>query len=975
MQEHRVRLTSTDSVFSVDTVNKVDVELKQHTKVFPFPSVSETIDQMQIFENERNKASKYRLILTINPFCTNVLFNALTEVVKDEGSEDVVFVRNVTKTDVKDAVGKNSITNYDAVRNTEYSNYGFKYHCGYDIFNNHILRNQSFKLVNKRIEDDDKNIYNTIEDYMRYADGEKIPLYRREYIGKIILDGSRHLYLREDILSYIDCINANLTEQNGWWGFYNRSSIPSTEFKNDKWEDLKVSKVFNDETLSCGFIEMYPDSSLYSFNPKYNTYKNREEQNWDICITYPFENDEGYVIVEHEETKKIEITKPLICGINSIIEEKEIKAITDTWYDEEGVKHTATEKDIGNIVKDYSNSLVNGLLVASYEKTIGTSGQDIILFRSFVKHNLNVGDTFKLFYSEGKDTKLTEIKDKLFRVINVGNLDDKYQEYYFYINDVEDLEEELGIVSDEITDKKEEETDENDTTEKENEVNEEEIKTWQNSNFTFRFVKVVKGFDCRYYYRKFRKLPNFRYKQEELTDEVARNKQKLEEYIEKNCKKEFEINGVKESKMQLFNKEQYPLAFAKTYYGDNITQVTFTDSIELDRLVDNLGRPLTEFYVTILKRNKGYNDWYTNPNSEEIEFSHCFGKLTSGVFIHNERDDMQVIDDRESILSKRRRCNDVGLISSEKEIFGLGGKDEDITLEDTDDFYGDLVEFDTANVRETTIGDVCFRFNTNQRSQRFDKGELKFYYDEIETDDYDKNGFEVKNYNMDEQNHKSTTFRPEGYYYKPHYPIRVRDFGRMHQGSYQVIKISECRPRQAGGLYIEVSSPVRTGVNTDSVLYLCNLDDTSQRIPLTVNSVINPVRFLINPLEKPLEKKEEDDKDYYSVYDIVTHINSGKFELRLKNVDVPDYAYESGDNLFFWRDVLSVGDMNASNLKEYPFANGHFYINKEINFFLKRQDPFGWNNLQASDIVPNDIYGNTGKVSNYEYKDETNTVC
>lgn len=102
-----------------------------------------------------------------------------------------------------------------------------------------------------------------------------------------------------------------------------------------------------------------------------------------------------------------------------------------------------------------------------------------------------------------------------------------------------------------------------------------------------------------------------------------------------------------------------------------------------------------------------------------------------------------------------------------------------------------------------------------------------------------------------------------------------------------------------------------------------------------------------------------------------------KYIIRLRNIDIPQYAYEVGgnSNIFIWRDILSVGDKDANELIEYPFANGHFYVNKDINFFLKRQDPFGYNGLYSSKLSPNDVFGNVKKENIYEYKDETNIVC
>ena len=971
MQEEYIRLTSTDSVNSVNKEAFVNVELQQHTKVFPFPSISETIDQREVFEQERENSTKYRLILTINPYCTNVLFNAVTEIVQHEGTNEVGKLIIASDSGIKPSIknytiqGKtDNVTNTDMVRNTEYANGDdpFVYHCGYDIFNNHILRNQSFKLVNpltgnsykfQNTTDKNKikNNFNTIRDIMRYSDGKEIKLTRRTDVKTIqgvensnSQNYARHLYLKDDILSLINSINANMSEQNGWWGFYNRSSIASCDFKKNEWQDMKISKIFNgkyfdgsqeQEHMACEFIEMYPDSTLYSFNPKYNVLQNREEQNWDICITYPYDKDDGK-------------DKILIKG--------------------------STDELDNNREPIY----VNGLLLANYKQTKGTSGQDILLFRSFVKHNLKVGDKFKLFYSPRNykaESHFKEIKDRQFEVVNIGNLEGDYLDYYFYINGINDLKEILGYGEDE-------------------KINSED--------FYFRFIKVINDRDCKYYYRKFKKLPNFKFKKMELTEDVASDKKNFEEYVSENCK---DLNN---DGMLLFQKEQYPLAFAKTIYNDSMTQVTFTDTIEIDKIKDNLGRPLTEIFVTIIKRNKGHELWYekskTKEDLENIEFSHCFGTLNSGLEIHTEWSDDIVLKNTRAKMSD---CTVITTTDGES-------LDKDITIED-DVFYGDVVELDTYNMVENVLSDVHFRFNTEQREHDFSGDGLncgKFLYDEIMGDDYDhdmenkndnKSGWNCVENDMDILNVKPTTYRPEGYHYKAHYPIKVREFGSMRQGSHKDITISSCRPRQAGGMFIEVVSTLRNGANSGNIVYLCD-DMKQEMIPLTINSVLSNVRFLVNPMKpsddnyknifeicngllysertiKEFMEKwvDEDGNEHFAEKDeidtTIKDYSMPKYVLRLKNYDIPSYAYKVATNVYLWRDVLNVGNKDTVELTEYPFANGHFYINKDINFFLKRQDPFGYNGLYSESKYPNDIYGNVKKTSNYEYKDEKNRIC
>ena len=104
------------------------------------------------------------------------------------------------------------------------------------------------------------------------------------------------------------------------------------------------------------------------------------------------------------------------------------------------------------------------------------------------------------------------------------------------------------------------------------------------------------------------------------------------------------------------------------------------------------------------------------------------------------------------------------------------------------------------------------------------------------------------------------------------------------------------------------------------------------------------------------------------------------FKLRRYNNDIPLYAEKIPyKNIYLWRDVNGVGNKDNVNLPEYTFNNGYFYINQEINFFLKRQDPFGKYGLYYDGsegiYVPNDVFGNTLKESNFEYKDETQVTC
>ena len=197
--------------------------------------------------------------------------------------------------------------------------------------------------------------------------------------------------------------------------------------------------------------------------------------------------------------------------------------------------------------------------------------------------------------------------------------------------------------------------------------------------------------------------------------------------------------------------------------------------------------------------------------------------------------------------------------------------DKDIDIDKTDEFYGDLIELNQGTMRETVLSDVCFRFNTEQREngtieEQRENGTIehhskcgKYVYDTIISDDYDLDGFVCDANELDAAN----IIRKEGYYYKAHYPIKVREFGSMRQGSHKEIKVSSCKPKQSNGMFIEVVSTLRSGVTSGSIVYLYDTEQNNKKVAeLTVNSVQSSVRFLLNTMKR-------EDSNYISIFDIV----------------------------------------------------------------------------------------------------------
>jgi hypothetical protein len=68
-----------------------------------------------------------------------------------------------------------------------------------------------------------------------------------------------------------------------------------------------------------------------------------------------------------------------------------------------------------------------------------------------------------------------------------------------------------------------------------------------------------------------------------------------------------------------------------------------------------------------------------------------------------------------------------------------------------------------------------------------------------------------------------------------------------------------------------------------------------------------------------------------------------RYILLTRDDTTPSYAkiIKDGSCEFYWRDVIQNGFDDNSNVEEYPFTNNALYINRNINFYLRRQDADG----------------------------------
>jgi hypothetical protein len=88
---------------------------------------------------------------------------------------------------------------------------------------------------------------------------------------------------------------------------------------------------------------------------------------------------------------------------------------------------------------------------------------------------------------------------------------------------------------------------------------------------------------------------------------------------------------------------------------------------------------------------------------------------------------------------------------------------------------------------------------------------------------------------------------------------------------------------------------------------------------------------------------------------------------KMDNLDAPSYAkiLKDGTCRVIWRDVVQNGfNLSDKSVEEYPFTNGAFYVNKRVDLYVRRQDPYNEYGLFSEGDIKGNITDFT-KQDNY----------
>ena len=250
-----------------------------------------------------------------------------------------------------------------------------------------------------------------------------------------------------------------------------------------------------------------------------------------------------------------------------------------------------------------------------------------------------------------------------------------------------------------------------------------------------RFKKVINGVDSRYYFRIFKKI-----------------KTKTAAVIETD------------------DYETYQTAFSQNTFNDPIIQFVFNEEIDITNLVDNLGRPLSELYLTTIK---------TTSNK-------LFTEIKSGI----ESPFIPILNNSGSIPYLLNVPVIQKIHNGSNNPFASHNPLESNVNININDFFGDLVEYNETTLNEVILADIQHRFNTTNR--------------EIPNQTIQQ----VVSIGTDDNPTLLTAPltlgpRQEGYYYQPHYRIQIRTFSNYIEDADPVVdEIPSYAVQRADGKYI-----------------------------------------------------------------------------------------------------------------------------------------------------------------------------
>jgi hypothetical protein len=954
----RVVLSTDKSEEALVEDTMLPIELKSDFNIIDEMDISGTVDLYEQYLKERDSCTKYRLIVTISEYISNVLFNPTTMVFDNKTTYLTSLVMNRLSGSSLGTYSTSVIyspTQDYASYTTSLTTSRWAFLYGYDVFDNIVFRSSKFKKGNKM--------------------DAKVP--KSDTTGKW-----EHTFLKDDINSIADTINNNLVEVDGWLGFTTPTKL--LVFKSNITSEADpidpAFKNFISDTGNCEFNDMFPTrnalSTCYSVinEPGFNFYA--QEESWKYYLTYPYSNVYDHwlvvggmpcikvtpyvsgqdsnpvsgdcIVLEipyNHGVKKNDTIRFFFTPRNGTATQRTLKVIKVPNSKTLVVPNYDTQDFINTVKEPRIKRTINDVPCVYYIRVFrripfwGKKNENITL------NNINI----KLKENETTYENFSHYRYNLAFAKNIYN--DKQTQVLFSDSvDLQYLTDNLGRPLSEIYF----------TIIKNNENNEDSTRWRFNDGGGSAPVDITKDASGNKYLTQFQKYFSRGSTGFELAEIDGYNK-----YFGNN--------------LLTYNdyKNKYPNVF--TMHNLDKTQ-SYSDSGYKLSFKDNT-KTTPPYTITIAGDNRAVGDdnyleeYPASPKSMEVASplytnSYRFDD-EKNIFYYGDICELDIINYKETILSTA--CNRFN--TAQRESFYV--KDtimatHNILFDDLDKIilYGEnnssqygangpsySTEADSQYIPATGVmaystgGDRSWGSNTGVDSicASGDAGNKEFIWRGITT----------------------VGPRPEGYYHQAHYPITLkwyssiintRTFLRLYINKNLGWKTEECNEGGEVIKYLVLFSTKPHMLVNNSIIRLLykGINEMEIDIPLTIRvSQLDEYKIMI-----PYTDELKD----------IINSEFNKMEIRYFSTDTPLYAKHIGNGKYVWRDLLKNGESDdlLTSHEEFPFTNGNFYINKQIMFHLRRQG-IGSRDMMYT-LFPNDLDLNLINLEQYNYQ-EINENC
>ena len=335
----------------------------------------------------------------------------------------------------------------------------------------------------------------------------------------------------------------------------------------------------------------------------------------------------------------------------------------------------------------------------------------------------------------------------------------------------------------------------------------------------------------------------------------------------------------------------FPASFAESYFGDEEVAYNFTTDIDVSGLKDNLGRPLSELFLTIVKvdtdTSNNFKDQYwkdLTKNNTNIPFNlrdRFWTNIQGGFLTEN---------DTSVNYNVRTISSDIDPDTNQP-IYPQThfGKVDNGIDESDNDFIGDISEYNSIELSERILEPIYHRINTIYREYRKDIVNLSSSTSgEYEVDDL-----------------------REGYIYRPHYRIKIREFSSYIEtgDESQVIGIPDYAT-------IDYQYEDKNGDNVNvykwrDLLDVGFYDETGRGLDYPFKS---GAHYMYLDLRFFLQRQDPPFRVYENEIDLILNQDEELFEYLVKSPNYVSFRVDESDIPLGDSDIIDLDVPNAASV-------------------------------------------------------------